>query len=265
MDRGRESILWRRFTRVSKSTTMAAMQGRPCIAIRDRFLVDQGAYNPWGIVQSYNTVAHMLGLHRIENFSADARMVITNKTPHAPYRGAGRPEAVFVMDRVIDRLARSLDMDPAEVRRRNFVTEAEMPYDTGQLYRDGQPLVYDTGNFPEALEKALEKIGYDAFRSEQASLRDQGVYRGVGISSYVEGTGVGPYEGATVYVDHSGGVVVAAGACSQGQDARRHLLNSQPMRLTGPSDGDQCRHRGDSYGGRDICQPQCSGGRQCGE
>ena len=196
---------------------IAAMRDGRIVAIRDRFLVDQGAYNPWGIVQSYNTVAHMLGLHRIANFAADARMVITNKTPHAPYRGAGRPEAVFVMDRAVDRLARALDMDPADIRRRNFVTEAEMPYDTGQLYRDGQPLVYDTGNFPEALEKALQAIDYDAFRAEQDGLRAQGVYRGVGLSSYVEGTGVGPYEGATVYVDHSGGVVVATGACSQGQ------------------------------------------------
>jgi carbon-monoxide dehydrogenase large subunit len=92
-----------------------------------------------------------------------------------------------------------------------------MPYDTGQLYRDGQPLVYDTGNFPEALDMALQAMGYDAFRAEQEALRAQGVYRGAGISAYIEGTGVGPYEGATVYVDASGGVVVATGACSQGQ------------------------------------------------
>ena len=125
--------------------------------------------------------------------------------------------AVFVMDRAVDRLAHALGLDPAEIRRRNFVQADEMPYDTGQLYRDGQPLVYDTGNFPEALEKALEAIDYDTFRAEQDALRARGIYRGVGISSYIEGTGVGPYEGATVYVDASGGVVVATGACSQGQ------------------------------------------------
>src|SRR5262249_40512592 len=98
-----------------------------------------------------------------------------------------------------------------------FIRPEELPYDTGQLYRDGQPLIYDTGNFPEALEKALAAIGYDAFRAEQAALRERGVYRGIGIASYVEGTGVGPYEGATVSVDASGGVVVVTGACSQGQ------------------------------------------------
>jgi carbon-monoxide dehydrogenase large subunit len=196
---------------------IAAMQDGRIVAVRDRLLVDQGAYNPWGIVQPYNTVAHMLGLCRIPHFAAEAQMVLTNKTPHAPYRGAGRPEAVFVMDRAIDRLAQALNLDPAEVRRRNFIRAEDMPYDTGQLYRDGQPLIYDTGDFPDMLEKALQAIDYEAFRAEQESLRRQGIYRGIGISSYVEGTGVGPYEGATVYVDASGGVVVATGACSQGQ------------------------------------------------
>ena len=121
------------------------------------------------------------------------------------------------MDRIVDRLARALHLDPAALRRRNFIQPEEMPYDTGQLYRDGQPLIYDTGNFPEALDKALTAIGYDAFRAEQEALRARGIYRGIGIASYVEGTGVGPYEGATVAVDASGGVVVVTGACSQGQ------------------------------------------------
>ncbi|MGQ4810635.1 Caffeine dehydrogenase subunit alpha [Candidatus Entotheonellaceae bacterium PAL068K] len=196
---------------------IAATHDGEIVAVHDRLLVDQGAYNPWGIVQPYNTATHMPGLFRIPNLTVEARMVMTNKTPHAPYRGAGRPEAVFVMDRAIDRLARILGLDPADIRRRNFVRPEEMPYNTGQLYRDGQPLIYDSGNYPEALEKALAAIDYDAFRAEQESLRDRGRYRGVGISSYIEGTGVGPYEGATVYVDPSGGVVVATGACSQGQ------------------------------------------------
>jgi carbon-monoxide dehydrogenase large subunit len=196
---------------------IAAMRDGRIVAVRDRLLVDQGAYNPWGIVQPYNTVAHMLGLFRITNFHVEALTVLTNKTPHAPYRGAGRPEAVFVMDRIVDRLAHTLGLDPAELRRRNFIRPEEMPYDTGQLYRDGQPLIYDTGNFPEALEKALTAIGYDAFRAEQEALRARGIYRGIGISTYIEGTGVGPYEGATVSVDASGGVVVVTGACSQGQ------------------------------------------------
>jgi carbon-monoxide dehydrogenase large subunit len=187
------------------------------LALRDRFLLDQGAYNPWGIVQPYNTVAHMLGPFRVRNFSVEVRSVVTNKTPHAPYRGAGRPEAVFVMDRIVDLLAREIGIDPAEIRRRNFVRPEEFPYDVGLLYRDGNPLIYDSGDFPNALEAVLEAIGYAEFRKEQDELRARGIYRGIGLSSYVEGTGIGPYEGAVVRLDPSGKVVVATGACSQGQ------------------------------------------------
>ena len=196
---------------------IAAAADGTILALHDRFQLDQGAYNPWGIVQPYNTVGHLLGPFRIPNLAVEARSVVTNKTPHAPYRGAGRPEAVFVMDRIVDLLARQIGIDPAEIRRRNFVRAEEMPYDVGLLYRDGQPLVYDSGDFPATLEAALEAAGYEEFRKEQAALRDRGVYRGIGISSYVEGTGIGPYEGAVVRIDPSGKVVVATGACSQGQ------------------------------------------------
>jgi aerobic carbon-monoxide dehydrogenase large subunit len=196
---------------------IAAMHDGRIVAVHDRFLVDIGAYNVSSIIQPYNTVAHMLGLCRIPNFTAEARVVVTNKMVHAPYRGAGRPAAVFVMDRALDRLAHALALDPAELRRRNFVRAEDMPYDTGLLYRDGQPLIYDSGNFPAALDKALAAVDYDGFRRQQEVWRAQGIYRGAGISSYIEGTGVGPYEGATVTVDASGSVVVATGACSQGQ------------------------------------------------
>jgi carbon-monoxide dehydrogenase large subunit len=187
------------------------------VGFRDRFLLDLGAYNPWGIVQPYNTVAHLLGPYRIRDAAFDGRAVVTNKTPHAPYRGAGRPEAVFVMDRLLDMLAREVGLDPAELRRRNLVRPDEMPYDLGMLYRDGNPLVYDGGDFPDALARALRAADYDAVRAAQPGLRARNIFRGVGISSYVEGTGVGPYEGASIRLDASGKVVVATGACSQGQ------------------------------------------------
>jgi carbon-monoxide dehydrogenase large subunit len=196
---------------------VAAARDGTIIAFSDRFLLDQGAYNPWGIVQPYNTVAHVLGPYRVRHAALEARSVVTNKTPHAPYRGAGRPEAVFVMERMLDLLARRLDLDPADVRRRNLIRPDEMPYDVGMLYRDGNPLVYDNGDFPDALDRALEAIRYTAARREQPSQRARGVYRGIGIAAYVEGTGIGPYERATVRLDPSGKVVVATGACSQGQ------------------------------------------------
>jgi len=197
--------------------SLAATRDGAILAVRDRIWLDLGAYNVWGVVLPYNTVAHLIGPHRIRSMRVDVQAVVTNKTPNAPYRGAGRPETVFAMDRIVDCLARELRMDPAEIRRRNYIRPDELPYDFGMPYRDGNPLVYDTGDFPGALEQALEAAGYRQFRVEQARLRAQGVHRGVGISGYVEGTAIGPFEGATVKLDLAGRVVVATGAVDSGQ------------------------------------------------
>jgi aerobic carbon-monoxide dehydrogenase large subunit len=197
--------------------SLAAARDGTILGVRDRIWLDLGAYNAWGVVLPYNTVAHLIGPHRIRNMRVDVQAVVTNKTPNAPYRGAGRPETVFAMDRIVDCLARELRMDPAEIRRRNYIRPDELPYDFGMPYRDGNPLVYDTGDFPEALEKALEASGYREFRAEQSALRARGVHRGIGISGYVEGTAIGPYEGATVKLDLAGRVLVATGAINSGQ------------------------------------------------
>src|SRR5881296_38853 len=196
---------------------LAAKRDGTIVGLRDRIWLDLGAYNVWGIVLPYNTVAHLIGPHRIKSMRVDVRGVVTNKTPNAPYRGAGRPETVFAMDRAVDRLARELKIDPAEIRRRNYIRADELPYDFGMPYRDGNPLVYDSGDFPAALEAALKAADYDEFRRGQAALRSRGVYHGIGISGYVEGTAIGPFEGATVKLDLHGRVVVATGAVSSGQ------------------------------------------------
>ena len=196
---------------------IAARRDGTLLAVRDRLWVDLGAYHSWGIVLPYNTVAHLLGPHRVPSLAVECRGVVTNKTPNAPYRGAGRPETVFAMDRIMDCLARELRMDPAELRRKNYLTAADMPYELDIPYRDGNRLVYDSGDFRANLEAALAAIDYSARRGEQTALRKAGIYRGIGISGYVEGTAIGPYEGATVRLDASGRAVVATGAASQGQ------------------------------------------------
>src|SRR5258706_4279131 len=196
---------------------LAATHDGTILAVRDRILLDLGAYNVWGVVLPYNTVAHLIGPHRIKHMRVDVQAVVTNKTPNAPYRGAGRPETVFAMDRIVDCLARELRMDPAELRRRNYIRPDELPYDFGMPYRDGNPLVYDTGDFPEALDKALEAADYRTFRAEQPRWRAQGSHRGIGISGYVEGTAIGPFEGATVKLDLAGRGLVATGAINSGQ------------------------------------------------
>jgi aerobic carbon-monoxide dehydrogenase large subunit len=196
---------------------LAATRDGTILGVRDRIWLDLGAYSVWGIVLPYNTVAHLIGPHRIRHMRVDVKAVLTNKTPNAPYRGAGRPETVFAMDRAVDCLARELGLDPAEIRRRNYIRGEELPYDFGMPYRDGNPLVYDSGDFAEALESALSASDYAEFRREQDGLRRRHVYRGIGLSGYAEGTAIGPYEGATVKLDASGRVLVATGAVNSGQ------------------------------------------------
>jgi carbon-monoxide dehydrogenase large subunit len=103
------------------------------LAFHDRFLVDCGAFNPIGSGAVYNTIAHLAGPYRIDHFAAEAKIVVTNKVPNAPYRGAGRPEAALVTERAMDLIARHLRLEPAEVRRRNMIRPEEMPYSVGIL------------------------------------------------------------------------------------------------------------------------------------
>ena len=188
------------------------------LAYRDRFLTDIGAFNPIGCGVMYNTIAHLAGPYRIDNFHAEAKVVSTNKVPNAPYRGAGRPEAALVTERAMDLIAGELGIEPAEVRRRNMIRPEQMPYNLGIVYRDGEPIVYDGGDYPAALDKALVAIGgLDNFRQQQKAARAQGRHLGIGLGCYTEGTGAGPFEGARIRIETSGKIYVAGGACPQGQ------------------------------------------------
>lgn len=186
------------------------------LGLRDRFVMDSGAANPLGVVQPYNTIAHLCGCYHVPALDVVATAVVTNKTPLSPYRGAGRPEAVFAMDRILDAGAREAGMDPLELRRRNLIPAAAMPYEVGINYRDGAPVVYDSGDFPAFFERALELANATSDQRGGALLAD-GRRVGLGVSTYVEGTGVGPFEGALVRIDSDGQAFVAVGACPQGQ------------------------------------------------
>ena len=188
------------------------------LALRDSFAVDGGAWNPIGAGVVYNTAAHLPGPYKIGAMAIEARIAATNKTPNAPYRGAGRPEAAFAMERIVDIVAGELGLEPAEVRLRNMIRDDEMPYAIGMPYRDGEPIVYDGGDYPAALEKSLEAVGgLSAFRERQRAARDDGRLLGLGLGCYVEGTGVGPFESALVRIESSGKIYVTSGACPQGQ------------------------------------------------
>ena len=154
----------------------------------------------------------------VPNYDSTFTAVFTNKPIVTPYRGAGRQHGVFVMERLLDIAARELGIDRAEIRRRNFIPPDAFPYDNKIIYQDFAPLDYDSGNYEPMLDKALELIGYErsGARSSRA-LRAQGRHVGIGVACYVEGTGIGPYEGARVQVQASGKVSVATGIGTQGQ------------------------------------------------
>jgi carbon-monoxide dehydrogenase large subunit len=188
------------------------------LALRDDFVVDCGAWNPIGVGVVYNTAVHLAGPYKIDHMTINARVAATNKVPNAPYRGAGRPEAAFAMERVMDLVAGALGLEPAEVRLKNMIGADEMPYRLGMPYRDGEPILYDSGDYQAALHAALDAVGGIAsFRRRQRAAREGGRHLGLGIGCYVEGTGVGPFESATVRIDPSGKVYVSSGACPQGQ------------------------------------------------
>ena len=181
-------------------------QGR-LLALDDDFIHDGGAYTPYGIILPIITAAQVPGPYRVPNYRVRFRDMYTNATPTSPYRGAGRPHACFVMERTLDAIAKELGLERAEVRRRNFIQPDQFPYTVGIMWQDGNTVVYDSGNYPALLDKALEMLGP----------KPAGENIGMGLGVYVEGTGVGPYEGAHVQVLVSGKVVAATGIPSQGQ------------------------------------------------
>lgn len=188
------------------------------LGIRDVFLHDNGAYNPYGLTVPINSQCTLLGPYRIDHYDSEFRSVYTHKPTVTPYRGAGRQHGVFVVERLLDLAARELSIDPAEIRRRNFLKPEDFPHDHQILFQDFAPLVYDSGDYEPALDKALEAIGYRAFKDDQQPwLRSQGKAVGIAVVSYIEGTGIGPYEGARVQVEAGGRVSLVTGVGTQGQ------------------------------------------------
>jgi aerobic carbon-monoxide dehydrogenase large subunit len=187
------------------------------VALETAFTRDHGAFTTLGEAITLNTINHLPGPYRIPHYRGVGRNVVTHKTFAAAYRGAGRPEAALVLDRLLDRAARRLGMDPAALRLHNMIRPEEMPYESGLTYRDGARIVYDPADYPAAFQMALDRLGYAGWREEQSRRRHTGRPIGIGLSAYVEGTGLGPFEGADVRVDPGGTVFVHVGVSAQGQ------------------------------------------------
>ncbi len=184
---------------------------------RGRIIHDMGAFVPYGLLLPATTVFPLPGPYALPALDVTLDAVFTNKTCTSPVRGAGRPNAAYAMERLIETVARGLDLDPADVRRRNFVRADQFPYETGGKLPNGSPATYDSGDYHGCLDMALDEADYDRFTERQEAARAQGRYLGFGISSCIEDTGFGPYEGVKVKVQPSGKVLLQTGASSQGQ------------------------------------------------
>jgi len=182
-----------------------------------RFWHDNGAYVPYGLIVPIVTSTQLLGPYKPGAYRVEFDSLYTNTVLVTPYRGAGRPHGCFVMERTIDAIAAALGLDRAMVRERNFIEPHEMPYDQGLIFQDGRPLIYDSGDYPAMLVKIKDLVGWDKFATLKEAAAAEGRRIGIGLACYVEGTGVGPYEGGHVVVETSGKVKVATGLTSQGQ------------------------------------------------
>ena len=187
------------------------------VGIETAFTRDHGASPTLGEAITLNTINHLPGPYRVPHYRGTGRNLLTHKTFAAAYRGAGRPEAAFVLDRLLDRAARTIGMDPAALRRINLIRADEMPVPTGLTYRDGAPITYDPADYPAAFDALLETLDYAGWRTRQAERRGGPRPIGIGLCAYVEGTGIGPFEGADIRVDPDGTVFVHLGVCAQGQ------------------------------------------------
>jgi aerobic carbon-monoxide dehydrogenase large subunit len=197
---------------------MALTRDGIILGVKDIFLHDSGAYDPYGLTIPINSQGTLLGTYRVPNYYSEFKAVFTNRVFATPYRGAGRQHGVFVMERLLDLAARQLRIDRAEIRRRNYLLPEDFPYNNEVIYQDFAPLVYDSGSYAQVLEHALKMIDYENFiHQEQPRLKSEGKKVGLGVVSYVEGTGIGPYEGARVQVLNNGKVSVVTGVGTQGQ------------------------------------------------
>ena len=237
------------------------------LGLKDFFLHDTGAYDPYGLTIPLNTQCHAMGPYDIKNFATDVRVVFTNKTLVTPVRGAGRPQGIFVIERMLDVAAKELAMDPVEIRRRNLIPADAFPYEHGIIDQAFAPLILDSGNYWPAMQKALEMIGYEDFvRQEQPRLRKEGKYIGIGVTPFIEFDGRGPLRGRS------------CDDRSQRQDPRRHgggYPGARPLHQLRPGCGRSARRGGErrahclrrhgrvSLGDRHFRQPWGRRCRQC--
>jgi aerobic carbon-monoxide dehydrogenase large subunit len=203
------------------------------LGVRGTLLHDHGAYTARGLTVPQGAVAAMSLAYVVPAFRMDVKAVLTNKVPVTPVRGAGQPQGIFVMERLLDRAARELNIDRAEIRRRNLVPAESMPFKKGFVTRGGVPVVLDSGDYPACQADALERAGWRDFPGRQQLARAEGRYLGIGLANFVEATGRGPYEQACVRISVSGMIEVATGAAAMGQSTKTMIAQIVAEQLGG--------------------------------
>ena len=206
------------------------------LGVRGHLIHDHGAYTAQGITLPYNAAATIPGPYKVPNYRMRQSLVFTNKVPCAPVRGASHPQGTYVMERLMDRAARELGIERAELRDRNMIRGDEMPYKKPLKTRAGVNIEYDSGDFPKAMKMALDTCDYAGFNARRDAARAEGRYLGIGMSLGVKGTGRGPFEMATVRIGTSGKISVYTGAAPMGQSTRTMMAQVVAEHLGGDMD-----------------------------
>ncbi len=193
------------------------------LAIRGKLSHDHGSSTPYGIALPYNASSNLVGPYVLPAFHIEIALCLTNMVPATSTRGAGRPQGTFVMERLLDRMAKKLGIAREEIRSRNLIKPGQMPYSTPVVMRDGSHMTYDSGDYPECQKRALEAADWAGFATRREAARKNGKLLGIGLANYVEGTGRGPFESASIRVGASGKIMIASGATSQGQGTKTML------------------------------------------
>ena len=203
------------------------------LGLRGSIIHDHGAYTARGINLPQNSAESLPGPYEVPAFRMNTKLALTNKVPVTPVRGAGHPQAAFTIERLMDRVAREMGLDRTEVRRRNLIPAAAMPYTRPLKTRGGLAVVLDSGDYPQSQKDTVERAGWDDFPARQRAARKQGRYIGIGLANFVKGTGRGPFEEVTVRIGTSGKVHVYTGGTAIGQGTKTMLAQIVAEQLGG--------------------------------
>jgi len=203
------------------------------LGVRGGVVHDHGAFTARGVNLPYNAAETIPLPYEIPNFRMNVKLALTNKVPVTPVRGAGHPQGVFVMERLLDRAAREMGIDRAEIRRRNLISGDRMPLEIPLKTRGGMPVLLDSGDYPKCMADALDHAGWADFPARRAAARAEGRHIGIGVANYVKGTGRGPFESVTVRVGTSGKIHVYTGGTAIGQGTRTMMAQIVGEQLGG--------------------------------